>query len=187
MSSKTRDPDKPPPSIRCRIIGVDPGQTGAIAYMERDSDGKVIDIRVLDCIKKHDGLLDSNRMSELMRIWPVAYLAVFEEQIQKRGKGIRTMYTNYGILMAVVERSAHRIETVHSRTWKSRLGLDEDKKKSIALVHDLFPEWTHLLRRPRAIKNNGDSSDRAEAILIAHDAYERVWIAQNMSKIGSLL
>lgn len=187
MTKESRSHIKPPPSIKCRIVGVDPGQTGAIAYVERDGDGKPIDIRVMDCITKPNGLLDSNKMSELMRIWPVAYLAVFEQQIQQRGKGIKTMFTNYGILMAVVERSAHRIEEVHSRTWKSRLRLDDDKAKSIAMVHDLFPEWAHLLQRPRALKNSGDSGDRAEAILIAHDAYERVWIPEDLGRLGALL
>lgn len=171
-------------SIRCRILGIDPGQTGAVGFIEFDDNGKPIDVRVIDCITLPDGSIDSERMLEVMRIWPVSYLAVIEDQIQRRGKGVDTMFINYGLLLGVIRRCAHEVQTVHSRTWKARLGLSKDKQQSIDKLHELMPEWVQLIQHQRTKR---ELPDRAEALLMAYDARTRVWIPQDMGRIGSLL
>lgn len=174
-------------NIKCKILGVDPGQTGAVSYVERDETGEIIYVRIIDCITHASGRqwsLDTEKMLSGMRMWPVAYLAVMENQILKTGKGIQTMYINFGLLLGAVERCAHRIDFVTSREWKSFYKLSKNKDESIEKVFELYPDYVSLLMRPGGRK---PSADRAESLLLADFAYQTIWLKEQANKSGMLL
>lgn len=174
-------------NIKCIILGVDPGQTGAIGYVKHDDAGNIVDVRVIDCITHTSGRewsLDTEKMLSGMRIWPVAYLAVMENQVLKTGKGIRTMFINFGLLLGAIERCAHRIDFVTSREWKAYYKLSKNKDESIDKVREIYPDHVHLLMRPGGRK---PSADRAEALLLADFAYQTIWLKEQANKAGMLL
>jgi hypothetical protein len=173
-------------SMKCRIMGVDPGQKGSVFYVERSDDGNIVDMRVIDCITHDIGKkqsINTQMMLEGTKKWPIANIAVMESQILKPGKGIETMLINFGLLQSVIERRANRIDFVTSREWKSYYKLSKNKKESVEKVRELYPEHTHLLMRPGGKE---PSSDRAEALLMAHFGYETIWLPGEMGIRGGL-
>ena len=144
-----------------KIIGVDSGLTGALAYVSRKDDsfvGTVIDMP-LKHVNSRD-IIDTELIAAVIHGEWMDADAIIVEPPQWRGgmssKAMATSFFNYGRLTAAFPRWAE----VHPSVWKKDLGLSKDKKESIGLAKELFPKCRSMLSR---VKDHG----RAEALLIA--------------------
>lgn len=148
------------------IIGIDPGFTGAIAFI-RDDYVYIDDlpIRMIKGKRQIDEIAFSNLIKEKKKFNKIKYAAVEDVWVMPK-QGIvssgRFMF-NAGILIGVLAALDIKILKTKPAVWKSALGLSKDKKKSLALAKKLFPDYKDYFR---LMKHDG----RAEAALIAHFA-----------------
>jgi crossover junction endodeoxyribonuclease RuvC len=155
------------------IIGIDPGFTGAMAFLY--SDKLLIEDLPVKKIKNKRQIDEKLFVSLVEKhICGVEY-AVIEDIGAMPGQGIsstsRFTY-NAGILLGVL--AALKIPTykVLPSVWKPALGLSRCKKSSLALAKKLFIDNKDDFR---LIKHDG----RAEAALIAYFARESLGITTN--------
>ena len=140
------------------IVGIDPGLTGAIAYVT-DNHANVID---MPTIKGHHGarMVDCALISEIMTTqWEYDFCIIEKPQWRhgNSAKSAMTTFFNYGRLTACFESWGE----IDASVWKKQLGLSQDKQESLDMARELFPHLASLLER---VKDHG----RAEALLIAH-------------------
>ena len=143
------------------IIGIDPGFSGAIAFL----DGNALFIADLP-LKKFMGRnqIDGQKFAEYLRrdIQNIKF-AVIEDVHAMPKQGVVSMFRfgyNAGILFGVLEALDVKILKVKPSVWKSALNLSSDKKKSLALAKKKFPSYKNYFSRA---KDDG----RAEAALLA--------------------
>lgn len=161
-----------------RIMAIDPGLCGAIAYVERDARGKPAMVLIQDIMtREHAGMavIDLDGMAQAVAGMPVPELVVFEEPIAlyaQKGKlttsarTIKVSLINYGRLQCFIEQVFGVTEwaAVPPITWKRSVGLSANKKVSLQLARLHYPFATDLLNRNR-------DHDRAEALLLAEYAH----------------
>lgn len=150
------------------IIGVDPGFTGAIAFLGPKDGLKVFDLPIK--LVKRKKFIDEIAFINLVKDQTLnvdVSCIVIEDIGAMPGQGIsstsRFTY-NAGILLGVLATLfGPKIVKVRPSVWKPALGLNRDKKKSLLLAKKVFSK---NLDDFRLIKHDG----RAEAALIAHFA-----------------
>lgn len=153
------------------IIGIDPGFTGAIAFLDKGNHVFVADLplklfmgrKQIDAKKLTAMILDM-----LHRIDANKVIAVVEDVGPRPKQGVVSTFRfgyNAGILLGVLEALGVNVLRVKPAVWKSALNLSQDKKKSLALAKKTFPLYKHYFQRA---KDDG----RAEAALLAHFAQE---------------
>lgn len=165
-------------------IGIDPGQTGAIATIVKNAD-KQLSILVSGCPKdEHECLTVLKGLKDLYEL--VVQKVVIEQQQSIYGiKGHSgpqsfTLGQNYGMWLTAVAAMGWPLQTVKPAAWKKALGYpaklqgekaDEAKKRSkqysVTLARRLYPLAECLLTRKK-------DHDRAEAILLAHIGKEGI-------------
>lgn len=149
------------------IIGVDPGFTGAIAFL-KDDWLNIKDLPVKRIMNKKQ--IDEQEFVSFFRQLPLDTIqyAVIEDIGAMPGQGIvstsRFTY-NAGILLGVLAAFDIKILKVRPSVWKPALGLTRNKIDSLNLAKKIFPRHTSYFRLR---KHDG----RAEAALIAHFARE---------------
>lgn len=148
------------------IIGIDPGQTGAIAIL----DLQTLDVTVEDMptYKGKSGKVLTNSAALLEILKPPTELngqvmAVLEQVWARQGEGVSSAFRfgqGYGSLQTAL--AAHKLIThdVTPQKWKKYFGLNSDKGVSRGLAIQRFPNQADLFKR---VKDDG----RAEAALIA--------------------
>lgn len=174
----------------CFLIGIDPGMTGAIAFVRRDNSGRIVyasvdDIPIL--ATDYGNLVDIRRFENIVvpvRINYEVSLALFEEPFAtyangpagRAGKRITTSahtlkmsMINFGRLQACIDRYGIPWQTVTPRDWKAAMGLSSDKRLSLDLARATFPSCADQLQRMK-------DHDRAEALLLAEYAYWHEWL-----------
>lgn len=147
------------------IIGIDPGQTGALALL---TDGELIDI--LDMPIDEDGQVDGlviNRFinrHQYREAGLVRIASIWIERVHSMPQqGVASMFKfglSYGIAIGASEASGASINYARPQDWKKHFGLSADKNESLELARELFPDDLDRFVRK---KDNG----RAEATLIA--------------------
>jgi hypothetical protein len=156
------------------IIGIDPGITGAIAFIT--SEGAKF-VAVYDFPTKE--ILKAKGTKRRIDITDLALLietyskdvnfACIEEvgQIQTNADPFSSFVFGFatGLVHGVLVSQNIKIQTVKPLIWKGALGLDADKSKAIAKAVNLFPESAPFLKRK---KDHG----RAEALLLAYFAWK---------------
>lgn len=150
------------------IVGIDPGQTGALAVLS--GDGELEALHDLPIIR--DGKLawiDAQGMTALLldSLQGRPARAVIERVSAMPKQGIASAFTfgvGFGSLLALVQARYLPIELVTPATWKRALGLSSDKRASLDKARLLYP----MADLPLA-KHDG----RAEALLLAHWAFSR--------------
>lgn len=148
------------------IIGIDPGQSGALAVIEKGLVVKVIDMPTMGRTHGKGQQVDPYSLaSELFEIGPSNISGVIMEQVGSMpGQGVTSMFNfgeSVGVVKGVLGALQIPVRMVSSIRWKKTAGLTgKDKDASRALALQLHPEAAdHLTRK----KDQG----RAEAILIA--------------------
>lgn len=147
------------------IIGIDPGITGAIVPL---IDGQVFEVIDLPVTRVKVGKSWRSRIEpvdlfhELNRFSADDTIVLEEVTAQGRNGSLANfgLGRSYGVIeTAVAINFFATVVTVSPRRWKRDLGLDSDKKASLALARTLFGrDWFPLE------KHDG----RAEAALLAH-------------------
>ena len=145
------------------IIGIDPGFTGAIAFLNRNK-LLIQDLPIRLIMKKKQ--IDERKFAAIIKDAPCIDYAAIEDVHSMPNQGVASTFTfgyNAGILLGVLAAHNIKILKVRPNVWKPALGLDRDKKKSLVLARKVFPDYQSYFK---LMKHNG----RAEAALIAHFA-----------------
>lgn len=138
------------------VIGVDPGLSGAIAWVE---DGKILDVTDLPVM---DGRIDASTLADMIESHPKPECVVIEKVSSMPGQGVASTFKfgqSYGALLGVFGALKYKIVHVTPRRWKRDMGLSSDKEMARAAAIDRWPESAHYLSRK---KDHG----RAEAALL---------------------
>lgn len=157
------------------IIGIDPGFSGAIAFLNRSSSDYLLGscLKIYDLpLQMHMGRrqVDPKALTQYIQNYQASFcgisFAIVEDVSAMPGQGVTSMFRfgyNAGILLGVL--GALGIETLKtpSKVWKSALNLTRNKKDSLKMARKLFPDNTKDFTR---VKDDG----RAEAALIAYFA-----------------
>ena len=151
------------------LAAIDPGLTGAIAYVDESGLIDVFDLPVVD--KR----ISSALFSEMVRkvkvdgaYFPVKHVCI--EDVHAGPKDGRVGAFKFGRTLGNLEACAATLHVpityVQPATWKRKMGLmRQDKEASRRLAIDRHPDFADLLKLK---KHHG----RAEAILIADYATE---------------
>lgn len=141
------------------VIGIDPGQTGAIVVVGDCGLSGVFDMPVID--KWINSTLLAGIIDEIESSGPSLDLAVVEKVRSMPGQGVASMF-KFGAAwgMAVQSVAFLPIEEPSPAVWKKVMGLSKDKGASRDLAIKLWPSDADLFKR---VKDDG----RAEAALLA--------------------
>lgn len=156
------------------IIGVDPGNDGALACLVN---GDLFDVQ--DMPTRSNGVrrngkqkrqVDPHAVRDLLRGWFVSCdrdmspVVVIEHVQSSPGAGATSMFTfgqGFGLIEGVAVGLGLTPDLVKPEVWKPHLGIGSDKDRSRELAANRWPEWADEFRRKK-------DADRAEAALIAH-------------------
>lgn len=154
-------------------LGVDPGQTGAIAVLHDGTPHRIFDMPVSARKNKGHEVNASALVIELrsiIRAHPDAHVYAAIEQVGAMpGNGGSSMFRfgeSFGIVKGVLAALNIGYRTVPPPTWKrwcALIGADKDASRTLCIQR--YPETTPWLLRK---KDNG----RSDAILIARYAWE---------------
>lgn len=148
-----------------RIIGVDPGCTGALALL---SDGILTDVVDMPVLSVRRGKTDKNEVDglnlvALLHCWQ-ADVGVIEQVGGMTGQSASAAF-NFGRAAGAAEyimiALGLRLVRVPPQTWKKRLGVRGDKDNSLIAAKRLWPAMAHKFARK---KDDG----RAESALVGH-------------------
>lgn len=141
-----------------KVLGIDPGIKGGIAYIVGASDAESWQMPV------SGSAIDVQRLRSLiLEVKPDVAVVERAQPMPRQGSSSGFNYgMHYGQILGVLGCLQVRIDTVSSSVWKRSLGLSSDKDDSIALASRLFP-YVDLI--PRGCRKPHDGM--AEALLIA--------------------
>ncbi|TAL62075.1 MAG: crossover junction endodeoxyribonuclease [Bacteroidetes bacterium] len=142
------------------IIGIDPGKTGAIAFVNKNG------IEVIDT-PLNKGDYDIDEMSDILdeSTFSEEVERVFIEKVHSMpGQGVASMFNfgmGYGIWLGICSAFKYPVTLVTPQEWKKEMNLiSKPKDDARAKVMKLFPKHSLLVPRKKDI-------GRADAILIA--------------------
>lgn len=150
-------------------IGIDPGITGAIAFVRHDGRADVCDLPTLELpgegtVRRR---VHGPGLAQLVRQHcPVGepILVVLEDlSVGGRGSSAQTVGSQYrtrGTLECCLEMLRLEPVAVNARTWKRHYGIGADKADSLRIARELFPDLREQLQFAK-------SHNKAEALLIA--------------------
>jgi len=147
-------------------IGIDPGQTGALAVMDKGIILQVIDMPVMARTHGNGKQIDASLLAaELIEIGTGTIGEVVMEQVGSRTNDGGVAGFNFGESVGVIKGVLGALQIpvrfVTPQKWKKTAGLigkDKDAARSLAI--QLHPEAADYLRRKKDI-------GRADAICIA--------------------
>ena len=141
------------------FVGIDPGLKGYMATLYSDGQYALLP---LPC---QGSVLDARAWQGQAFLIPAGSHILVEQQFAK-GRGGKTVLTNYGALLSHLRVAGHVPDTVSATKWKKHYGLSKDKVQSLEKVRELRPD----------IYDDDMTHDAAEAVLIAlyaQELYER--------------
>lgn len=147
------------------ILGVDPGLSGALAFLH---DGVLLNVQDLPLVSVGHGAGSRQEMSpellhdELVHLDIRIGMAVVED-VNAFGMGRTSAYRfgkNVGQIEGVLAACGIRTVKVTPQKWKKAMGLSTDKALSRAAAIKLWPDQSKYFSR---VKDDG----RAEAALLA--------------------
>jgi len=159
------------------IVGIDPGQKGAIAVID-NGNLQVYDLKV--CIKPTGSFnsLDPSLFYVFVKKHVPHVLndvVVFCEESQTHKiagttsiKTARAIFDARGVMRTVLQLQGFEVRYIQPQTWKRELGLlKQDKFASVEKAKQLFPESKDIFEKQHGTRNI-PLDGRAEASLIAH-------------------
>ena len=148
-----------------KIVGIDPGVTGALALFRN---GTLVDLEDMPIF---DGRADGSWIGHYLEQWDpqVVYLEWTHPMPKNGSIASYSLGLNSGIVIGVVQAMGFALERVRPNAWKLAMGLrGKPKSASRGMATELFPSFADQFRR---VKDDG----RAEAALIArYGAYENI-------------
>ena len=140
-----------------RIVGIDPGTTGALAMHDAGVLVKVFDLPVFD------GRTDGAGLSDLLReLGPDAVYLENTQAMPKNGSiASYSLGLNTGIVVGVVQALSYPLIRVRPAEWKRKMGVTKMDKNAIrGVVREIYAPQAPLFAR---VKDH----NRAEAVLIS--------------------
>ena len=156
------------------IIGIDPGISGSICFLE---DGKIHDVIEMPTMaegKKNkrqvNGSQIYNEISTRVKNLDIKDIKVVVEQVSAMpGQGVTSMFNfgqSFGILKGICSAMQLPIYFVRPAKWKKYFNLiNSEKDASRTRAIEIFPYFSSHLSRKK-------DSNKADAILIASFYYE---------------
>lgn len=144
-------------------IGIDPGKSGALAYIMGDGTVNVIPF---------DERLYKFAMQGIAAV-PDKAVCCLEHVNAMPGQGVTSMFTfgaNYGFIQGMLQALEIPYELIRPQKWKKEFGITGDKNTSIAVCKRLFPDVS-LLPTERSRKEN---DGMAEALLMVEYARRKL-------------
>lgn len=161
-------PTVPKAKLRETLCGIDPGLQGAIAFIER---GKLVVYDMPTKAYYNKRKINPEKVARILkrrvdmvlleRAIPMTYT---DKYGSRRGQGAAGSFSfgeGYGIIKGVLATLGHPYHEIQPSVWKAKLRLGRDKRESLGMAADLYPEEAGLFVRK---KDDG----RAEATLLAH-------------------
>lgn len=151
-------------------VGIDPGLTGAVAFVDSRGSAVIKDIPTIEL--PGNGMVrrrvDGRALAQLMRqqipavegvrVWIEDVHAIGGSSMQTMGSMMRSL----GAIEAVLEVLRLSPEPVNPKAWKRFYGLGSDKGASLTTARTLYPSLA--CNALKLAKHH----NRAEALLIAH-------------------
>ena len=155
-----------------KIIGIDPGLSGAIAVLKNNNVLNIFDMPVMSEGKKNKRQLNSAQLVNLIKenIEADEEVAVIVEQVNAMpGQGVTSMFNfgqSFGILKGICSSMQLPMYFVRPAKWKKYFNLiNSQKDASRTKAIQIFPYFSSQLSRKK-------DSNKADAILIASFFYE---------------
>ena len=154
-----------------RIIGIDPGLSGAIAILEDNKVKELFDMPVMSDGKKNKRQLNSAHLVKIIKdnINDSENTVMVVEQVNAMpGQGVTSMFNfgqSFGVLKGICSAMQLSMHFVRPAKWKKYFGLIKtEKDASRTKVIEIFPYISSQLSRKK-------DSNKADAILIASFFY----------------
>ena len=155
-----------------KIIGIDPGLSGAIAVMENNKVLNMFDMPVMSEGKKNKRQLNSALLVALIKenVENSKEVSVVVEQVNAMpGQGVTSMF-NFGQTFGAIKGICAALELpiffVRPSKWKKHFELiNSSKDSSRTKAIEMFPSFSSQLSKKK-------DSNKADAILIASFYYE---------------
>ena len=155
-----------------KIIGIDPGLSGGIAFLENNKVLCIFDMPVMSEGKKNKRQLNSAQLVNLIKenIKSDKEVAVIVEQVNAMpGQGVTSMFNfgqSFGILKGICSAMRLPVYFIRPAKWKKYFGLiNSEKDASRTKAIEMFPNFSSQLSKKK-------DSNKADAILIASFYYE---------------
>ena len=150
-----------------KIIGIDPGLSGAIAILENKKVLKIFDMPVMSEGKKNKRQLNSAQLVNIVRenINNNEEIAVVVEQVNAMpGQGVTSMFNfgqTFGAIKGVCAALSLPIYFVRPSKWKKHFELiNSSKDASRTKVIEMYPYLSNQLSKKKDV-------NKSDAILIA--------------------
>jgi len=150
-----------------RIIGIDPGLSGAIAILEKEKVIGIYDMPVMAEGKKNKRQLNSAQLVSIIRdnIHSKDEIAVVVEQVNAMpGQGVTSMFNfgqTFGAIKGVCAALGLPIFFVRPSKWKKHFELiNSSKDASRTKVIEMYPSLSNQLSKKKDV-------NKSDAILIA--------------------
>ena len=150
-----------------KIIGIDPGLSGAIAVLENNKVLNIFDIPVMSEGKKNKRQLNSALLVNLLKenIDKAEEVAVVVEQVNAMpGQGVTSMFNfgqTFGALKGICAALELPIFFVRPSKWKKHFELiNSSKDASRTKVIEMYPSFAEKLSKKKDV-------NKSDAILIA--------------------
>tara|TARA_B100001113_G_C20606319_1_gene404105 strand:- start:44 stop:538 length:495 start_codon:yes stop_codon:yes gene_type:complete len=156
------------------IIGIDPGISGSICFLE---EGKIIDVLEMPTMaegKKNKRQVNGSQIyNEILRrinkIEKQNIRVIIEQVSAMPGQGVTSMFNfgqSFGILKGICSAMQLPMYFVRPAKWKKYFGLiNSEKDASRTKAIEMFPYFSTYLSKKK-------DSNKADAILIASFYYE---------------
>ncbi|MDB3886966.1 crossover junction endodeoxyribonuclease [Candidatus Pelagibacter sp.] len=156
------------------IIGIDPGISGSICFLQ---DGKIVDVIEMPTMtegkknkKQVNGSQIVNEISEKIKELDKREIKVVIEQVSAMpGQGVTSMFNfgqSFGILKGICSSMQLPMYFVRPAKWKKYFNLiNSEKDASRTRAIEIFPYFSNQLSKKK-------DSNKADAILIASFYYE---------------
>ncbi len=159
------------------IIGIDPGLSGALAFLEGKKVLKVIDMPVMSDGKKNKKQLNSALLASFIKenIKDHANISVVVEQVNAMpGQGVTSMFNfgqTFGAIKGICATLELPIYLIRPSKWKKHFDLiNSSKDASRTKVIEMYPHLSKELSKKKDV-------NKSDAILIA-----RYFTENRMSK-----
>ena len=152
------------------IIGIDPGISGAICFMENGKITDVIEMPSMAEGKKNKKQVNSSQIfneisSKIKNFNKSEVKVVIEHVTAMPGQGVTSMFNfgqSFGVIKGVCAAMQLPIFFVRPTKWKKHFDLINTQKDSSRVkAIEMFPKFSPMLSRKK-------DSNKADAILIAN-------------------
>lgn len=162
-------------SMKIKIIGIDPGASGAIALLDPETGALIVEDMPTVSMRvsgKNRNRVSEPMLADIIRGWHLTsdLFALVEEVNAMPKQGVSSTFTfgrAFGVVTGVLSGVGVPFETIRPQQWKSELKLTKGKDAARAYAARLFPNDAGLFRRKM-------DDGRAEAALIALVAKQKI-------------